>query len=62
MTTQRLRHMRPGGGSMKPSVLTVTLLVTLALVPVAIWADDLLIVSLAGLIPFFVDLWNGDLD
>jgi hypothetical protein len=53
---------RRGTEPMKPSVLIVTLLVTAALVPVAVWADDVLVVCLAGLIPFFVDLKNGDLD
>ena len=42
-------------------VLVATLLLAAALVPVAIWWDDVLVLSLAGLIPFFVDLKNGDL-
>ena len=53
---------RQEAGAIKTSVLVVTLLVAAALVPVAIWARDALIVCLAGLIPFFVDLKNGNLD
>jgi len=46
---------------MKRSVLIATLVVATALVPAAIWRDDVLVVSMAGLIPFLVDLKNGDL-
>jgi len=46
----------------KRSVLIVTTAVFVALIPVAIWQDDFLIPSLAGLIPLYVDWKNGDLN
>jgi len=46
---------------MKPCTLLATLVAAALLVPAAVWCNDMLIFSLAGLIPFFVDLKNGHL-
>ena len=48
--------------TMKRSVLIATIIAAVALIPVAIWLDDILAISLAGLIPLYVDWKNGDLD
>ena len=47
---------------MKPLVLIVTLIAAVLLIPVAIRLGDILVLSFAGLIPFFLDLKSGDLD
>lgn len=47
---------------MKRWVLVATLIAAVALIPLAIWMDDILALSLAGLIPLYVDWRNGDLD
>lgn len=46
---------------MKRPVLITTLATAVALAPLAIWWNDMLVFSLAGLIPFCVDLKNGKL-
>ena len=46
---------------MKQWVLLLTIIVAVALIPLAIWTHDILAISLAGLIPFYVDWKNGDL-
>jgi hypothetical protein len=38
---------------MNPMIARITLVAAVLLAPVAWWQDDLLIVGLAGLIPFF---------
>ncbi len=48
--------------TMKRWVLVATLIAAVALIPLAIWMDDILALSLAGLIPLYVDWRNGDLD
>lgn len=48
--------------TMKRSVLIATIVAAIALIPVAMWQDDLLVLSFAGLIPFCVDWKNGDLN
>ena len=47
---------------MKSYVLVVTLITVVMLIPVAILMDDLLVLSLAGLFPLYVDWKNGDLN
>lgn len=44
------------------SVIVTTLLLIVALLPLAIWSDEILVLSLAGLVPFYVDWKAGDLD
>lgn len=44
---------------MKRPVLLLTILVAIALVPVAIRSGDVLVLSFAGLIPLYVDWRNG---
>lgn len=48
--------------TMKGSVLMATAISAVVLVPMAIWLDDILALSLAGLIPLYVDWKNRDLN
>ena len=41
---------------MTKPVLIITLAAVIALVPLAVWLNDILVFSLAGLIPFCVSL------
>lgn len=45
---------------MKPPVVIATLIAALILAPIAIIRGDMLIVCLAGLIPFFADSSKDD--
>ncbi len=47
---------------MKRSVLVTTLAAAVALAPLVIWTKDILCLSLAALIPFYVDLKNEHLN
>jgi len=46
---------------MKKPVLMATIAAVITLLPLAVWWNDILVFSLAGLIPFYVDLKNGNL-
>ena len=56
-----MSNIEPDHPPLKCSVLILFIVVFMALIPVAIWQDDFLIPSLAGLIPFYVDYKNGNL-
>ena len=45
---------------MKRFTLTITLILAVALIPVALWLDDILILSLPALVPFILQLRNGE--